>query len=70
MKNRTDFVGVAVRDRTRQTALTYRHLLEPALWGMGSLFFAMGSLLQEISPFGTALCAVCPRRRRRHHRQQ
>lgn len=62
MKNRTDFVGVGVRDQTRQAALTHSHLLEPALWGLGGLFFALGSLLQEISPFGTALCAVCPRR--------
>lgn len=63
MKNRTDFIGVGVKDETKQTMKTYQEGLRTILWSIVSFIVALGNMLMEISPFGVAICAACPRRK-------
>ena len=60
MQNRTDYAGVPIRDRLRQTAGQYRRYLEMAAAAGGSAVFAGAYILGGIAPFGVALAAAVP----------
>ena len=60
MQNRTDYAGLPIRDRLRQTAGQYRRALEMAAAAAGGAVFAGAHILGGIAPFGVALAAAVP----------
>ena len=60
MQNRTDYAGLPIRDRFRQTAGQYRRALEMAAAAAGGAVFAGAHILGGIAPFGVALAAAVP----------
>ena len=60
MQNRTDYAGLPIRDRLRQTAGQYRRVLEMAAAAAGGAVFAGAHILGGIAPFGVALAAAVP----------
>lgn len=60
MQNRTDYAGLPIRDRLRQTAGQYRRALEMAAAVAGGAVFAGAHILGGIAPFGVALAAAVP----------
>lgn len=63
MKNRTDFVGIGVKEEAKQTLKGYREVISTILWAVFGFIISMGNMMMEISPFGTAVCAACPKNR-------
>ncbi len=60
MNNRTDLVGVGLKNKTRQEVFNRQELVLQILWGIFSYIIAAGTMLEGLSPFGTALVAACP----------
>lgn len=63
MKNRTDFIGVGVKDETKQAMKNYSEAIITICWTIVSFIVSLGNMVMDISPFGVAICAACPKRR-------
>ena len=60
MENRTDLVGLGLKQKTRQQVRNHGEVVLQILWGVFSYIIAAGNMLEGLSPFGAALVAACP----------
>lgn len=60
MENRTDFIGVGLKEKGKQELHNRQEGVVQLLWAGFSYLIAAGSMLEGLSPFGVALVAACP----------
>ena len=62
MENKTDLVGVGIKDKSKHEALNHQEIFVQLFWGIASYVIAAGNMLEGLSPFGAALAAASPER--------
>ena len=62
MEQRTDMIGMGLRNKGRQEVLNHSELMVQILCCAFSYLVAAGNMLEGLSPFGVALVAACPQK--------